>query len=161
MKNIYDGVIVLDALGEAVIELPDWFEALNKDFRYQLTAIGAPGPNLYIAEEISNNQFKVAGGEPGMKVSWHVTGIRKDAYANAYRIQVEEDKNLEDRGKYIHPELYGLPENMRANIKGGPSMTDEIRIEHQVEIEKAKPDLQTEPNTGENPDRSEGKNQVN
>ena len=53
MKNIYDGVLVLDANGEAEIDLPDWFGALNKDFRYQLTAIGAPGPNLYIVEEIS------------------------------------------------------------------------------------------------------------
>ena len=54
MKNIYDGVVALDEKGEAEIELPDWFGALNKDFRYQLTAIGAPGPNLYIAEEISD-----------------------------------------------------------------------------------------------------------
>ena len=53
MKNVYDGIVVLDRKGKAEIELPDWFGALNKDFRYQLTAIGAPGPNLYIAEEIS------------------------------------------------------------------------------------------------------------
>ena len=53
MKNVYDGVVVLDRKGKAEIDLPDWFGALNKDFRYQLTAIGAPGPNLYIAEEIS------------------------------------------------------------------------------------------------------------
>ena len=46
MKNVYDGVINLDNKGEAVIELPDWFTALNKEYRYQLTAIGAPGPNL-------------------------------------------------------------------------------------------------------------------
>ena len=52
MKNVYDGVVALDEKGEAEIDLPDWFSALNKDFRYQLTAIGAPGPNLYIAEEI-------------------------------------------------------------------------------------------------------------
>ena len=52
MKNVYDGIVILDNKGEAEVELPDWFGALNKDFRYQLTAIGAPGPNLYIAEEI-------------------------------------------------------------------------------------------------------------
>jgi hypothetical protein len=51
MKNVYDGIVVLDNKGKAEIELPDWFGAINKDFRYQLTAIGAPGPNLYIAEE--------------------------------------------------------------------------------------------------------------
>ena|GEM_PF-3968936 len=54
MKNLYDGVVTLDGKGEAVIDLLDWFGALNKDFRYQLTAIGAPGPNLYIVEEISD-----------------------------------------------------------------------------------------------------------
>jgi hypothetical protein len=55
MKNLYDGVVALDEKGEAKINLPSWFGALNKDFRYQLTAIGAPGPNLYIAEEISES----------------------------------------------------------------------------------------------------------
>src|SRR5919197_2426169 len=28
MKNVYDGVVVLDAAGEALVPLPDWFEAL-------------------------------------------------------------------------------------------------------------------------------------
>src|SRR5207245_377138 len=65
MKNIYDGVVILDASGEAVIEMPKWFEALNESFRYQLTAIGRPSPGLYIAEEISNNHFKIAGGTAG------------------------------------------------------------------------------------------------
>ena len=56
------------------MNLPDYFQAFNGDFRYQLTAIGAPGPNLYIAEEISGNRFKIAGGKAGSKVSWQVTG---------------------------------------------------------------------------------------
>jgi hypothetical protein len=128
MKNVYDGVVVLDNKGKAEIELPDWFGILNKDFRYQLTAIGAPGPNLYIAEEIpeattntkyssksssnknKNSRFKIAGGTSGMKVSWQVTGIRKDPWANANRIQVEEDKPDKERGYYLHPDLYGQPE---------------------------------------------------
>ena len=52
MKNVNDGVVALDDKGESEIELPDWFSVLNKEFRYQLTAIGAPGPSLYIAKEI-------------------------------------------------------------------------------------------------------------
>ena len=107
MKNIYDGVATLDATGAAIVELPDWLEALNKDFRYQLTAIGAPAPGLYIAEEVKDNRFGIAGGAPGMKVSWQVTGIRHDPYAEQHRIPVEEDKPADARGTYIFPEGYG------------------------------------------------------
>jgi hypothetical protein len=122
MKNVYDGVVVLDNKGKAEIELPNWFGILNKDFRYQLTAIGAPGPNLHIAEKISdtttsnknknnnNSRFKIAGGASGMEVSWQVTGIRRDPWANANRIQVEEDKPDKERGYYLHPDVYSQPE---------------------------------------------------
>jgi trimeric autotransporter adhesin len=112
MKNIYDGVAVLDGNGEAVVPLPDYFDALNSDFRYQLTTIGGFAP-VYIAAEIQNNQFKIAGGKPGIKVSWQVTGTRQDAFAKAYRIQAEVDKAPEDRGHYLHPELFGAPETAR------------------------------------------------
>jgi len=110
MMNVYNGNAVLDAAGEAVVTLPAYFEMLNRDFRYQLTAIGAPGPNLYIAEKISGNQFRIAGGTPGMEVSWQVTGIRQDAWAEENRIVVEQDKKPEARGFYLHPRLYGQPE---------------------------------------------------
>jgi hypothetical protein len=61
-------------------------------------------------QEIKNNQFKIAGGKTGMKVSWQVTGIRKDAYAEKHRIKVEEDKSSAESGKYVHPELFGQPD---------------------------------------------------
>ncbi len=109
MMNVYNGNLTLDDNGEAWVELPEWFEVLNRDFRYQLTAIGAPAPYLYIAEEISGNRFKIAGGQQGVKVSWQVTGIRQDPFANANRIQVEEDKPEAERGSYLFPELYGEP----------------------------------------------------
>lgn len=109
MKNVYDGVATLDASGAAVVQLPDWFEALNKDFRYQLTAIGAPGPNLYIAKEISNNRFTIAGGKAGMKVSWQVTGIRHDPYAEQNRTQPEVLKPASEQGTYLYPQGYGQP----------------------------------------------------
>jgi hypothetical protein len=108
MKNIYDGVVTLDSGGAATVELPNWFQALNRDFRYQLTCIGGFA-QVYIAEEITNNKFRIAGGKPGLRISWQVTGIRQDAWANAHRIQVEEDKPEAERGKYCHPELYGQP----------------------------------------------------
>jgi hypothetical protein len=110
MKNVYDGVVTLDGRGEATVQLPDYFQALNGEFRYQLTAIGAPGPNLYVADKISDNHFRIAGGQPGMEVSWQVTGIRKDAFAEVDRIQVEIDKPVYEQGKYLHPEAYRLGE---------------------------------------------------
>jgi len=110
MMNVYNGNVTLNAQGEAWVELPEWFEGLNKEFRYQLTAMGRPGPNLYIAEEIASNRFKIEGGAPGMKVSWQVTGIRKDAFAEKNRIPVEEQKTGEERGRYLHPDAFGQPQ---------------------------------------------------
>lgn len=109
MKNIYDGIAKLDSNGEAIVELPEWFGALNRDFRYLLTAIGAPAPTLYVAEEVAGNRFKIAGGTPGMKISWQLTGIRKDAYADKHRIPVEENKPDRERGSYLHPEAFNQP----------------------------------------------------
>jgi len=112
MKNIYDGVALLEANGEAIVELPAWFEALNFDFRYQLTCVGGFAP-VYVAEEIAGNRFRIAGGRQGMKVSWQVTGIRQDAFAQAHRIPVEQDKAVEDRGTYLYPAEHGQPETKR------------------------------------------------
>ncbi|MGO9344663.1 MAG: hypothetical protein ACLP6E_19425 [Acidimicrobiales bacterium] len=107
MMNVYNGTVVLDGDGRATVELPDWFEALNRDFRYQLTAIGGPAPDLHISREVKHGTFSIAGGRADQKVSWQVTGIRQDAWANANRIPVEVDKKAEDQGRYLHPELFG------------------------------------------------------
>lgn len=122
MKNIYDGVAVLDGNGEAVVTLPAWFEALNRDFRYQLTSMGGPGPNLYIAAEVSGNQFKIAGGAPNGKVSWQVTGIRHDTYANAHRIPVEEDKPANLKGTYISAAEYNQPAEKSELLASHPEL---------------------------------------
>jgi len=107
MMTMYSGNVTLNRSGEAQVELPSWFEALNRDFRYQLTPVGAPGPNLYIAKEISGGHFTIAGGKAGSKVSWTVTAVRQDAYAKAHPMVIEMDKASSEHGTYLHPELYG------------------------------------------------------
>jgi hypothetical protein len=115
MMNIYNGIVRLDAHGEAWVVLPDYFESLNRDFRYQLTSVGTPQPRLYIAREVSGERFKIAGGKPNAKVSWQVTGIRHDAWANAHRIPTEEDKPPQQRGTYLYPELFENRANQNTN----------------------------------------------
>ncbi len=106
MMNIYNGNVTTDAAGFATVILPDWFEALNRDFRYQLTVIGQFAQAI-VAEEIKDNQFRIQTDQPGVKVSWQVTGIRHDPFAEAYRIPVEEEKIGDERGRYLYPDVYG------------------------------------------------------
>lgn len=91
MKNIYDGIVVLDESGAATVTLPSWFSTLNGDFRYQLTSLGSPA-RVYVSREIYDNQFQVQGDVPGAKVSWQVTGVRRDAWAEAHPMVVESKR---------------------------------------------------------------------
>ena len=109
MMNIYNGNVITDSQGDAVINLPEWFQALNRDFRYQLTVVGQFAQAI-VAREVSNHQFSIKTDKPNVKVSWQVTGIRQDVWANAHRIPVEQEKPEIERGSYLHPELYGAPE---------------------------------------------------
>jgi hypothetical protein len=108
MMNVYNGNVTTDRRGFATVALPDYFEALNSDFRYQLTVMGKFAQAI-VAKEIANNRFVIQTSKPGVKVSWQVTGIRHDAYANAYRIPTEEDKPVAEQGYYLHPEVFGQP----------------------------------------------------
>jgi hypothetical protein len=117
---IYRGNVALDAFGEARVDLPDYFEAINRDFHYHLTPIGGAAPNLHIAQEIINNSFMIGGGAPGLKVSWTVTGVRNDPYMQARKRPVVEDKSEHERGKYQHPELYGQPPEKGIDYRADP-----------------------------------------
>ena len=108
MMNIYNGNIATDQNGEAVVELPDWFEALNKGFRYQLTVIGTFAQAI-VAEKVKGNRFTIRTSEPNVEVSWQVTGIRKDAFADRHRIPVEQVKPEIERGYYLHPDAFDQP----------------------------------------------------
>jgi len=79
-ENVYSGIAELDAAGAAVIALPDYFAAINAPpYRYLLTPIGAPMPELHVAEEVRDGRFKVAGGAAGKRVSWVLIAQRADA----------------------------------------------------------------------------------
>ncbi|MEV3912623.1 hypothetical protein [Streptomyces canus] len=107
MKNIYDGTTTLDAGGTATVDLPDWFEALNENFHYQLTAFGGPAPNLHISRTVTGNRFSIAGGDPRQRVCWQVTGTRRDAWARANPVVEEAEKAPQERGYYLHPGAHG------------------------------------------------------
>jgi len=108
--NIYSGNVVTNQNGEAVVLLPDWFEAINRDFRYQLTVVGTFAQAI-VADEIQNNRFKIRTNAAGVRVSWQVTGVRSDAAIRKHPFKVEEDKPERERGTYLIPDAYGQPED--------------------------------------------------
>jgi hypothetical protein len=118
--NVYRGTVVLDANGEAWVQLPDYFEAINRDPSYHLTAVGAPMPNLHVAVKIQNNRFKIAGGAPGKEVSWRVEAIRNDLWVQRYGYQTEQEKEDAIKGKYLSPELYGQPKERGIHYRPEP-----------------------------------------
>jgi hypothetical protein len=126
MMNIYNGNVTTDANGDAVITLPDWFEALNCDFRYQLTVIGTFAQAI-VASEVKENRFSIKSNAPNVKVSWQVTGIRQDAWANKHRIPTEANKAEKERGSYLHPELFNQPEQRSVEYALHPEIMRQVK----------------------------------
>ena len=138
MMNIYNGNIATDPDGQAVVEMPDYFDALNKDFRYQLTVIGTFAQAI-VASEMKDNRFVIKTNAPGVKVSWMVTGVRKDAYAEKNRVIVEEPKAEKERGFYLHPEVFGQPEEKSIEWARHPELMLNLkqqRVEAEARIRK-------------------------
>ena len=113
--NIYNGTVTTDDNGEAVVLLPGYFNALNHQCCYQLTVIGQFAQAIVTEEVGQDNEFTIRTSEPRITVSWQVTGIRQDPWAVANRIEVETEKIAEERGRYLHPELWGRPDEVRVH----------------------------------------------
>jgi hypothetical protein len=129
VQNVYNGTIVLNAKGEALVTLPDYFSDVNRgEFQYQLTAIGAPMPNLYIAEEIKGNQFKIAGGAAGKKVSWMIFGQRNDPWVRDHPQSDVVDKSADETGTYLYPQGYGQPETLSVDYAFTQPLTPTLPI---------------------------------
>lgn len=110
MMNVYNGNAVTDKEGNATVTLPDYFEALNMDYRYQLTPIGQFAQAI-VLEKVSENKFKIKTDKPNVEVSWQVTGVRNDAYARENRVKVTVNKEGKEKGKYMHPTAFGLTQD--------------------------------------------------
>jgi len=110
VRNQYEGMVTLDQDGRAIVQLPDYFDALNADegIHYQLTCVGGYAP-VYIAQEVDGNQFTIAGGSPGLKVSWQISALRDDPYLRDNRVETETDKTGDEIGRYWYPAGYGQP----------------------------------------------------
>jgi hypothetical protein len=128
VKNLYDGTTTTDANGDATVILPSYFEALNRDFRYQLTVLGVFAQAI-VASEIADNRFTIKTDKPEVKVSWQVTGVRQDAYMTAHPMVVEQDKPENERGTYQHPELYGQPEELGLSWVNDPALMKRLKEE--------------------------------
>jgi hypothetical protein len=100
MMNVYNGNVTTDENGYAVVQMPSYFDALNKDFRYQLTVIGTFAQAI-VSQEMIDNQFVIRTDQPNIKVSWQVTGVRDDEYARERRIKVEVEKEEGMKGKRL------------------------------------------------------------
>jgi hypothetical protein len=108
MLNVYNGNVITDDDGNAKVQLPDYFEALNRDFCYQLTVLGQLAQAI-VAKEVTDNTFTIKTDKPGVRVSWQVTGVRQDAWANAHRVEPDVEKPEGERGKYLTPLEHGQP----------------------------------------------------
>jgi hypothetical protein len=92
-KNIYDGTATADSDGYAVVNLPEWFEKVNRDIHYQLTPLEGPAPNLHVAQGVQRDSFVIGGAQPRQRICWQVTGVRADQWALQHPFEVEGDKH--------------------------------------------------------------------
>lgn len=113
--NSYSGNVVTNEKGIGVVQLPAYFETINKDFRYQLTVIGSFAQAI-VNREIKNNSFEIATNQPNVKVSWEVKAVRNDLHMQKLNtLKEEEIKPANMKGKYFEPAAYGLPESRGLN----------------------------------------------
>ncbi|HET7206911.1 MAG TPA: hypothetical protein VFI95_10070 [Terriglobales bacterium] len=150
MMNIYTGNVTTDTQGEATVRLPQWFEAENGDFRYQLTVIGQFAQAI-ISQKIANHQFTIRTSAPNVEVSWQVTGVRQDAYAKAHPLVVEQDKEARIRGFYIHPELYGAPAEKQIEWARHPQTLRQVQMLRARQAAKVASSAQGSRGTVQNP----------
>ena len=132
MINIYSGNVVTDELGLVTVTLPDWFQAENTDFRYQLTVLGGRFAQAIVSKEVANNQFTISTNASNVKVSWQITAVRQDNYAKAHPVIVEQEKPASERGFYQNPELYGQPKEKQTEWARRPKAMQQMKLQQEA-----------------------------
>lgn len=146
MVNVYTGNVVTDGNGDATITMPEYVAAVNGDLRYQLTVVGQFAQAI-ISSEFQNNQFSIKTDKPNVKVSWQLTGVRQDKYAQAHRVETEPAKLPHEVGKYLHPELYGFGHDRSMTAEIRASVLKAMAASHdQVKLDEAKNTSTATPN---------------
>jgi hypothetical protein len=104
------------------VQLPPYFESINRDFRYQLTVIDGSDEFVLakVVRKIQNNQFVIRTSKPFVEVSWRVEAVRNDLWVQRYGFQTEQEKEDEIKGRYLHPELYGQPKERGIHYRPEP-----------------------------------------
>ena len=129
--NLYRGNVTTDAQGYAVVQLPDYFEAVNRDPTYHLTVIDSSDDFILakVVREIQNNRFVIRTSKPFVKVSWEVKAIRNDLWVQRYGYQTEQEKEDNLKGKYLNPELYGQPKerSIHQHPEPAPAPTEQAK----------------------------------
>jgi len=87
-----------------------------------VTIVGTRGWNARVVKPIAHDRFTIQSDQPQVRVSWQVTGIRRDRYAKAHPIQVVVPKAKNDQGRYLHPELYGKPKSQGIGFQKPPRL---------------------------------------
>lgn len=139
--NVYSGNVQTNTQGEATVTLPEWFEALNKDARYQLTVVGTFAQAI-VAEKVKQNRFTIRTNAPNVEVSWQVTGVRSDAVMRQRPFNAEEEKPERERGHYLNPEAYGQPEERSVEWARHPEMMQRMKESRSKQVEKIKQNAQ-------------------
>lgn len=101
-----------DQQGYATVILPVYFAEINRDPTYHLTVIDNSDEFVVakVVHKIQNNRFVIRTSKPNVEVSWRVEAVRNDRWVQRYGFQTEQEKPGEHQGKYLHPELFGQPE---------------------------------------------------
>jgi len=109
-QNFYVGNVVTDDKGYAWVDLPEYFEDINTNVKYQLTVVsgGRDFVQAMVSREVEGNRFQVRTSAPRTKVSWRVDADRNDLYARRHRPTDVLQKGPREVGTYANPDVYGF-----------------------------------------------------